>query len=187
MATATTPESKLLDPQSATEPDGLYEVVDGQVQEKPPMGTFENILATNLVSLLNPFVKSNRLGWAVMEPLFRLDPVTNLQRRPDLAFVSFDRWPRERRAPRDTPWDIIPDLAVEVISPTNMMEEVMRKVEEYFHAGVRQVWIIHPSVKKIHIYHNPKEIQVLGQGDILDGGQVVPGFQVGLDDLFGEG
>ena len=161
MATATTPESDLLGPQPATEPEGLYEVVDGQVREKPPMGNFENFLASDLLTLLNSFVKANRLGWAVMEPLFRLDPEANLQRRPDLAFISAERWPLERGRPRDTPMDVMPDLAVEVISPSNSSNEVMRKVEEYFHAGVQQVWVVCPSVEKIHVYHGPNEVQIL--------------------------
>ena len=183
---ATALESEVLGPPTETEPEGLYEVVDGQVREKPAMGTFENILATNLVSLLNPFVRSNRLGWAVMENLFRLDSETNLQRRPDVAFVSADRWPLERRAPRATPWEVVPDLAVEVISPTNQTGDDMRKIEEYFQAGVKQVWLILPSVEKIHVYRSPKEIQVLSRGDILEGGSVVPGFRVDLNDFFGE-
>ncbi len=185
MATATVPESKLIDPQPATEPEGRYEVVDGQVREKPPMGNFENFLASDLLTLLNSFVQSNRLGWVVMEPLFRLKPEINLQRRPDLAFISFDRWPLKRGRPRDTPWDVVPDLAVEVVSPTNQHRRDHAEDRGVFPCR-RQTSVGHlPSVEKIHVYHSPKEIQVLGRGDTLEGGSVVPGFQVDLNDLFG--
>ncbi|HEU5115287.1 MAG TPA: Uma2 family endonuclease [Isosphaeraceae bacterium] len=186
MATATASELEVLDPPTSTEPEGFYEVVDGQVREKAQMGSFETELAANLLALLHPFAQSNKLGRANMEMLYLLNRETKLQLRPDVAFVSAERWPLSRKAPRTAAWDVVPDLAVEIASPSNLINEDARKIEQYFQAGVKQVWLILPSVEKIHIYHSPKEIQVLGRGDTLEGGSVVPGFQVHLNDLFGE-
>ena len=77
----------------------LYEVVDGQRVEVPPMGARETHLATILVSFLAPFARTQRLGRVEGEMLFLLDAQTDLQRRPDVALVSYDRWPRARRVP----------------------------------------------------------------------------------------
>jgi hypothetical protein len=70
------------------EPEGLYEVVDGQIVEKPQMAAFEAWIASELGQLLGQFAKANRLGIVVVEMLFLIDRARNLQRRPDVAFVS---------------------------------------------------------------------------------------------------
>ena len=86
------------------------------------------------------------------ETLFLLDPALGLKRRPDLAFVSSQRRPLRRRVPRAEAWEIVPDLAVEVISLTNGAEQVTEKIEEYFRSGVHQVWVVYPGTCKIYVY-----------------------------------
>jgi Uma2 family endonuclease len=187
MATATAPETEVLEHRSAMEPEGLYEVVDGLVREKPEMGAYEAALASVLGSLLDNFGRTNRIGQAFVEALFRLDHDQGLQRRPDVAFVSTDRWPLNRRPPRgEWAWDVIPDLAVEVISPTNRTLEDFVKIREYFPAGVRLVWMVLPAVDQIYVFHSPTEVRVLQRGDVLDGESVIPGFRVEVNELFGE-
>jgi Uma2 family endonuclease len=111
------------------------------------------------------------------------DPSRN--RRPDLAFVSSDRWPADRpKSSRDNAWDVVPDLAVEVISPYDRANEQLKKVLEYFEAGVRLVWVVFPEWRVIHVYESPTQIRVLTEADTLDGGPVLPGFQLPLDRLF---
>ncbi len=163
--------------------DMLYEVVDGQIREKN-MGVHECEIATLLIEFLAPFVRSNRLGKVFGETIFRIDQPKDLQRRPDVAFVSHAKWPANRRAPKVSVWDLVPDLAVEVVSPTNSASEVQRKIHEYFDAGVSRVWVIYPEQKNIHIYASPKRIQVLQVGDELDGGELIPGFRLPLAALF---
>jgi Uma2 family endonuclease len=178
-------------PATATraEPEGLYEVVDGRIVEKPPMGAFEVEIASILQDWLGPFARSNRLGRAVTEMLFRIDPARGLERRPDLAFVSHGRWPLERRAPRESAWEVVPDLAVEVISPTNSANEVQDKLRDYFKAGVRQVWVVYPLHGLVQVHESPTTLRIFRAeaGDTLDGGDVVPGFRLPLATLFGEG
>ncbi len=170
------------------EPDGHYEVVAGRVQEKPPMGAFEGDVASLLTVILGGFVKAQRLGRVVSEMLFRLDPATGLSRRPDLAFLSYERWPAGRRALREAAWEVVPDVAIEVISPTNLANDTQDKIHDYFRAGVRAVWVIYPRNELIHVYDSPTSIRVLRaeSGDDLDGGAVVPGFKLALNTLFGE-
>lgn len=187
MATATASKSDVFDPQATAEPEGLYEVVDGQVRQRPEMWVYEAFLSTNLMVDLNTYGRLYRLGRAYAHMLYLLNPETNLQRRPNVTFISADRWPLERRPARGK-WalDIVPDLAVEIISPTHHTGDDFLKVQQYFQAGVKLVWMVLTSVDQVYAYHSPTEIQVLGRGDALEGGLVVPGFRVELNDLFGE-
>src|SRR5206468_3707014 len=114
-------------------------------------------------------------GYVVIEMLFRLEPAQPLDRRPDLAYVSFQRWP-QRVIPAGNAWEVAPDLAVEVISPSNSATEVQEKIKEYFKYGVRLVWVIYPIPQLVHVYESLKEIRVLEVVDTLEGGTVLPGF-----------
>jgi Uma2 family endonuclease len=162
----------------------LYEVVDGQIVEKPAMSAFASVLAAILIRWMAPYVDENQLGRVVPETLFLLDPALGLKRRPDLAFVSTERWPLRRRVPRTEAWEIVPDLAVEVISRTNGAEQVAEKIEEYFRSGARQVWVVYPGTRKIYLYDTPTSVKILQVGDDLDGGSVLPGFRLPLENLF---
>jgi Uma2 family endonuclease len=162
----------------------FYEVVDGKIVENPPMGARESILASFLLGLISPIARSNRLGWVVNETLFMIDPARKLKRRPDVAFVSAERWSLKLQVPASETWDVVPDLTVEVISESNSADAVARKIEEYFKAGVSQVWVIYPSTSKIYVYDSPARVRILQLGDELDGGGVIPGFHVALSTLF---
>lgn len=166
--------------------DVLYEVIDGRVVEKPAMGVFEGMVAAWLVRLMLTAGEVNRLGLVVHEVLFVLDPARKLKRRPDLAFVSYERWPRRSPRPTGDAWGVIPDLAVEVVSPSNTADEVIDKLEEYFRAGVRLVWVIYPVRQKLYVYTSPTAVRILQPGDDLDGGAVIPGFRVPVRALFDE-
>ena len=164
--------------------DSLYEVVGGLRVEKPPMGVYENGIASILIQVLGPFIRERRLGRMVSEMLFLIDSKTNLQRRPDLAFVSRDRWPLDRNLPRTGAWDLAPDLAIEVVSPSNKANQVVAKLREYFRAGVRSVWVIYPLEAQIHVWDSPAGSRVLNRTEVLDGGALLPGFQLPLAELF---
>ena len=116
----------------------FYEVVDGEVVENPPMGAMESILASLLQDLMGTIARSNGLGRVVTETLFCIDRARNLKCRPDLAFVSTARWPLRRPAPRTEAWDVVPDLAVEVVSKSNTADQIAMKIDEYFQAGVER-------------------------------------------------
>ena len=177
MATAALP--KLID-------EPFYEVVNGERVECPPMGGYENELAFLLGHLLAEHAMPQGLGRAVLEVLFRLESAPDLQRKPDVAFVSAAKWPLHRRVPKAPCWDMIPDLAVEVVSPTNTAAGIMGKVEEYFRAGVSLVWVVYPDTRRVYVYESPKQVRILGDGDTIVGDPVVPGFRVGVTELFGD-
>jgi Uma2 family endonuclease len=185
MAT-TTPRRSSIAPAAPATGNMLYEVVNGQVVEKPPMGTYETWIASRLMRWMISCDPEGRFGQVVIEMLFRIDQATELQLRPDLAFVSHARWPRDRPAPRGAAWDVVPDLAVEVVNPSSSANEVIDKLHEYFQAGVQQVWLVYPRRSEIYVYEAPTRVRILGRGDELDGEALLPGFRLPLATLFGD-
>jgi Uma2 family endonuclease len=177
---------EILPETSPVEPDTLYEVVNGERVEFPPMGAFENWVASVLARYMGIHANSHRLGRVVVEMLFRIDRATDLQRRPDMAFVSYERWPRNQRVPSSAAWDVVPDLAVEVVSPTNTAKEILDKILDYFRSGVRLVWVVYPVPEFVHVFESPTSVRILQRGDTIDGGAVVPGFQLPLATWFDE-
>ena len=178
--TATEPRSPGLMP---GETENLYEIVDGQRKELEPMGAFEVMLASALSDYMGPFAREHKLGAVVTEMLFVLDTRRDQQRRPDLAFVSYQRWP-ETTIARTKAWNVVPDLAVEVVSPTNFAEEIDAKLTDYFAAGVRLVWVIYPDSGHVYVYDSPDGCRVLERSDEFDGGDVLPGFRLPIETLF---
>ena len=112
---------------TVVEPDGHYEVVNGKVVEKPAMGVFETWFASELFGWLQRSPGIQEHGRVLSEMLFLLDAANDLKRRPDLAFVSHERWARNRPVPRTAAWEVIPDLAIEIISPTNLACEAGKR------------------------------------------------------------
>jgi Uma2 family endonuclease len=164
--------------------DVLYEVVDDQVVELAPMGAYEVWIATVLVARLATFATHHQLGRAMQEMLFDLTVATGRKRRPDVAFVSFDRWPLTRRIPRTEAWEVVPNLAVEVVSRSDSVDYIVDKVAEYFHAGVERVWIVFPSQEQVYVYDSPTSVRILSRTDELSGDPILPHFRLPLMELF---
>jgi Uma2 family endonuclease len=102
-------------------------------------------------------------------------------RLPDVAFVSIARVPEERsRVPT-----LAPDLAAEVLSESNTREEIAQKIREYFQSGTRLVWVIDPPTRSVAVYENAGQPQrTLAVTDVLEAGDVLPGFSLPVADLF---
>jgi Uma2 family endonuclease len=99
---------------------------------------------------------------------------------PDVAFVSKDRF----KSNTDEFLTVAPDLAVEVISPSNTASEINEKTVRFFNAGTRQIWIVYPKTRLIHVYSAITEITVLGIDDTLGGSNVLPDFKVSVREIF---
>jgi Uma2 family endonuclease len=163
--------------------DRLYELVDGTLVEKG-MGYLESVLATFLIMRLGNFINPKNLGLLSGESgMMRLFP--GLVRIPDVAFVSWPRIPGGKFPTAPIP-DLVPDLAVEILSASNTVREMNRKRSEYFDAGVSLVWIIDPDARTVAVYHSPADPIILTTSDTLDGGDVLPGFTVSLKEFFAE-
>jgi Uma2 family endonuclease len=168
---------------SPLEGDVLYEVVNGRRVEVPPMGAQESSIANLLARYIWRSLGDDPPGHVVVEMLFALAAGGLFQRRPDLAYVSFERWP-QRVVPPGNAWEVVPNLAVEVVSPTNTALEIQDKIDDYFNHGVGQVWIIYPPHRRIHVYEGIKTIHVLDASDVLEGGSILPEFRLAVSKLF---
>jgi Uma2 family endonuclease len=166
---------------------GRYEIIDGRRVQMPPVSAFASILASRITFAISFFLQGNQLGEAVTHTLFRLPLPRSRQRRPHGAFVSHGRWPKgQPQRIRDNAWDVVPDLAIEVVSPTDYAEDPLTKIDEYFRAGVSLVWVVYPSLRLIHIYETLTRVRGVTAADELDGGAVLPGFRVPVATLFPE-
>jgi Uma2 family endonuclease len=168
--------------------EAFFEIVDGKRVELPPMSVRSNKVANRLFGQILMFLKDHDIGESTMEMLFRLPLEKERCRQPDVAFVSYERWPKGRPVPpdEDVAWEVAPDLAVEVVSPTDRAGELMTKIVEYLQAGVRQVWVVYPLQRFVLIYESLTKIRGVTEIEELDGGDVLPGFRTPLAGLFPE-
>jgi Uma2 family endonuclease len=158
-----------------SEPDGLYEVVDGKLVEKQ-LAFASGKSAVRITTALQNFLDQHPLGDLSSEATFRCFPRKPDQiRRPDISFVSSARLnliPDEGHVP------IQPDLAIEVISPTDTVYALDEKLLDYASAGVPLVWVFNPIARLVRVYKPDGSSRTFGEADILDGGDVLPGFAV---------
>ena len=146
------------------------------------MGALAATIASFLVTHLNLYGWSQKLGFAVTEVLLQLMP-GRPQRRPDVAFIPYTGWQPPQR--EDPPaWPVVPLLTAEVISPTNTADDLEQKLQDYFVAGVRMVWVVYPVLRRVYVYESLTQVRILTEKDELDGGAVLPGFRVGIAALF---
>lgn len=184
MATATaTPTS--VEPETPHPPrEKLYEILYGRIVEKP-MSALAAWIATRLATRLDRFTQEHRLGNIVSEMLFILHAKRNLRRRPDVAFVSVERWPLDKLLPFDEDWAVSPSLAIEIVSPSNTFNGLLAKIREYFRHGVIEVWILSPEERLIYVYRSPTEVRILKAEDTISTG-LIPGWSAPIADLIPE-
>jgi Uma2 family endonuclease len=163
----------------------LYEILDGVRVDLPPLSVYAVVVANRLAFRLNVTAEAQDIGAAYTEALFQLPAPVERKRRPDVAYVSYLRWAKDRPLPlTGNAWEVVPDIATEVTSPTDLADELIAKIHEYFHAGVRLVWVVYPQVAQVYVYESPTRVHILERGQILNAGDVLPGFQLAVADLF---
>lgn len=161
----------------------LCELVDGVLVEKG-MGFRESFLSMALSAILWGFVKPRNLGLVTgADGMVRLS--SGLVRIPDVAFIAWNRLPG-RRVPTEPIPGLAPDLVVEVLSESNTEAEMSRKRREYFAAGVRLAWFVDPVARTVTVYTAVDQSTLLHAAHTLDGGAVLPGFALPLQELFDE-
>ncbi len=122
-----------------------------------------------------------------METLFRLPLPVDRNRRPDLAFVSAQRIAAAPSQPgSDNAWAIVPELMVEVVSPHDLAEEIVERLNEYWAAGTQLVWVIYPTYRQVYVHESPLQVRILGEAADLEGGGVLPGLRIPIASLFPE-
>ncbi|MFO0852050.1 MAG: Uma2 family endonuclease [Gemmataceae bacterium] len=178
----TTPqEGDVYDP-TGPEPEFLFEVENGLIVRKT-VGAEEVRLAARLYRLLGPAVDA--LGAGEAFPEIGITLTTGHQRKPDISFVSYARWPRARPIPQGDFMPVAPELAVEVISPHETARKSATKVREYLTGGVEVVWLIYPDLGEVHVFTAGQSVAaILTRADTLTGDPLIPGFRLPLADLF---
>jgi Uma2 family endonuclease len=161
----------------------LCELVEGVLVEKT-VGFKEAGLALFLGGLLNLFVRPRNLG-IVTGPDGTVELMAGLVRIPDVAFTHWDRLPG-RCYPTALVPGLAPNLAAEILSPSNTPGEMAAKRQDYFAAGVELVWEIDPKARTFAVYTGVNLPITLAGNDTLDGGTVLPEFTLALPDLFAE-
>jgi Uma2 family endonuclease len=164
--------------------DGMrYELVKGEVRTMPPGGSEHGAVGIRLSTPLAQHVEAHRLGVVFgAETGFILSRDPDTVRAPDIAFVRQERIPRAG-LPK-TYWPGAPDLAVEIMSPSDRVFEVDEKVEEWLVAGTKMVWVVNPRQRTVTVYRPDATPVVLSKNDQLDGQDIVPGFSRRVADTF---
>ena len=166
-----------------------YELVRGELKERH--GTSEEyevpnakhgLTAGNLFGELWSYTRDNNLGAMLIECGFILADEPRTVRIPDIAFLSTDRLPSE-----GLPAGYIrgaPDLAVEVVSPSDKAADLAQKVADYLDAGTRLVWVVEPHTRTVTVYKPGGDAQYLDASGTLDGGDVLPCLSLPVEGLF---
>ena len=160
-----------------------YELDRGRLLTMTPSGFLHGAITARLGAVLSNYVDASKTGVVVAgEPGFKLESDPDTVRAPDVAFISRDRIPPDGLTSRF--WDGAPDLAIEVFSPGDRQAEVDRKIEQYLQSGVKQVWLVEPTLRRVTIRIADRRTLVLNDADVLDGGDLLPGFRYPLSRLF---
>jgi Uma2 family endonuclease len=160
----------------------LYELVGGKLVEKQ-MSDLAQFVANLLNTQLVLWAERTGLGRSFVEATSQCFPFApSLVRRPDVSFIARDRLAAYRLGQGH--FTIAPDLAVEVVSPNDEVYELDRKINDYFRAGVRRVWVINPEQQILRIHRAPGDLsELVGDAEVSDD-QILPGFRCRLPALF---
>ncbi|MCS7016431.1 MAG: Uma2 family endonuclease [Gemmatales bacterium] len=163
--------------------DRRYELVDGELVEKP-MSAVAGAVNAKLAACIQRYAETNDLGLVFSTDTgyccFPNKP--NQVRKPDISFIR-----RERITP--ALWEpghlrIRPDLVVEVVSPTDEVAEVDKRIRDYQEAGVPLIWVVHPESRQVDVHRLGERGEILGEGEELRGEPVLPGFRVAVREIF---
>lgn len=161
-----------------------WELVRGRLVPVSPAGDRHGQAAIILGAELRAHVRKHGLGRVRVETGFVLFRGPDTVRGPDVSFVAAGRPAGDRS--RDGFAEGAPDLAVEIISPTNTRREIAEKVAEYVAAGSRLVWVLDTDRRSAEVHRSSGTTNMLTEREAFDGEDVVPGFRYALADLFAE-
>jgi Uma2 family endonuclease len=159
------------------------ELVRGEIIEMDPSGGEHGEIATTLAILLGTHIRNQHLGKAYgAETGFILGRSPDTVRGADFAFIAQARLPQAAPIKGFVP--LAPDLAVEIVSPSDRTRDVSEKVREYLVAGTGMIWIIEPELWTVTVYRSLQNVRMLTAADTLSGEEVLPGFACQVAELF---
>ncbi len=164
--------------------DRVLELVEGVIIDMPKPKRIHGVVVAELTFRLTAYVKENNLGEVASgDPGFVLERNSygrDTVRGLDIAFQSKSK---ELGLPDFSWYEMGPDLAVEVISPSNKAGDIHLKVMQLLNAGARLIWLVYPESRTV-VAHTPDGAITLHENDALSGGDVLPGFELRVSDIF---
>lgn len=162
---------------------GRTELVEGELIRMAPTGYLHGRIESKFDRILGTFVEQHNLGQVfVGEVGIYTHRNPDTVRGADVAYVSHERL---SQAQSQSYLDVAPELIVEILSPDDRWSDVADKLDEYFEIGVQQVWVANPKRQEIFVYHSPIDVKRFAADEKLSGGEVLPGFEVVVAELFG--
>ena len=164
--------------------DGFrYELVRGELRQTTPSGYAHGVMVGNLTAALGAFVRAHQLGHiCAAETGFKISRQPDTVRAPDIAFIR-----QARRGSDPLPegfYEGAPDLAVEVLSPSDTLPHVEEKVGQWLRAGCAMVWVVNPKNRSVTVHKAAEAERMLGEAETLDGDELLPGFAIAVADIF---
>jgi Uma2 family endonuclease len=168
----------------AMEPDGFrYDLIRGTLVRTALANFMHRRIASKLDRVLGNYADEHKLGIVcAAETGYVLARNPDVVLGPDVSFMRADRVPPESE--QETFLPLAPDLAVEVISPSERRGRIATKVREYLDSGVRSLWLVNPRRRTVTVYGQDRVERVLSESEELDGGDVLPGFRIPVADIF---
>ncbi|MGH7477408.1 MAG: Uma2 family endonuclease [Longimicrobiales bacterium] len=160
------------------------ELVRGKLVREPRPGIPHARAQVVLGHLLESYVRPHRLGYVLSDVGVIIEREPGTVRGPDLAFVRKDRFPYG--LPERGFAGFVPDLCVEIVSPSNTRREIAEKVDEYLAGGARLVWAVDPRLRTVTEHRSGAPVRALTSADELTGHDALPGFRIRVSELFEE-
>jgi Uma2 family endonuclease len=164
-------------------PDGKAELVRGELRMNPPPGAPHGVAGVNLVLALGLYVRERGLGRVFGDNFgYELVQLPHTVRVPDASFVRADRLPPEGVGPGVL--KLAPDLAIEVLSPSETASQLEEKLDDYAFAGTPLMWVVDPDRRTVLVIATDTPVRWLREGVVLDGASVIPGFEIPVSAIF---
>jgi Uma2 family endonuclease len=158
----------------------LFELIDGKVHEKMPTQR-HGLVASNVSFALTSYARQHKTGRPGVEVRHQSPDDRRNSRLPDVSFTC-------TRAPLVEQGSVLymPDLAVEIKSPDDTIQEMRDTAAYYLANGSRLVWLVYPNYRLIEVYRADADVEILGEEDTLTGGDVLPGFELSVREVFAD-
>jgi Uma2 family endonuclease len=157
-----------------------HEMNAGELITLPPPKSLHSLTSLAVLEALQPYLRQHPLGRAIPEAGYILSREPLTIRQPDVSVLSNARI---EAPPEDSYFEGAPELAVEIVSPSDVPEELEVKIRQYLNAGAKQVWVLYPKARHADVFEENKAT-VLSGDEELKGGDLLPGFSIRVSELF---
>jgi Uma2 family endonuclease len=165
------------------EDDERHELIDGELITLPGSGGRASAIGVRIARLIGNFLDDYPLGFILgADGGFVVTHSPEMILSPDAAYISADRLPGGQLPEKFI--QTYPDLAVEVLSPSDRRSDAERKVQRYLAAGTPLIWLVDPKLETVAVYRQSGSVERLGKGRAVSGEDILPGFEILVDTIF---